>query len=159
MRDSMVIVVYDPEDPRTFQSLTEAVGEYQLDVIPCASQEAVRGIVESHQPVDVVVLSLRKPFEDSFRLLAEIQEKSPQTEVIFVAEFDEEMLQLWMEVIQRGAYEFLPKPFDPQELKHHVVHATEKHHPVRLRKRPPAESVRELKTAQRKNVSSAGGSR
>jgi DNA-binding NtrC family response regulator len=92
--------------------------------------------------VDVAVLNLSRPFEKSFRLLAEIQSKASQTEVIFVAQFDEQMLRAWMEVIQRGAYEFLPKPFDREELKHHVVNAAEKHHPVELRKRPPSESVK-----------------
>jgi DNA-binding NtrC family response regulator len=61
-----------------------------------------------------------------------------------------------MEVIQRGAYEFLPKPFDWEELKHHVVHAAEKHHPVELRKRAPAESVKNLNTSSKSRPSAAG---
>jgi len=154
MKDTISIVVCDPEDPRTLESVAEAVREYQSVLIPCASGEAVGAAIE-RQPVDVVVLNLQKPLEEAFRLLLEIQGKAPQAEVIFVAQFDDEMLWVWMEVIQRGAYEFLPKPFDPEELKHHVVHATEKHHPVRLRKRPPAESVKDLKATSKKKASAA----
>ena len=40
----------------------------------------------------------------------------------------------WMEVIQRGAYEFLPKPFGREDLEHYVVQAVERHGPVERRK-------------------------
>jgi DNA-binding NtrC family response regulator len=155
MRKPISIVVCDPEDPRTVESLAEAVKAYEVLLTPCASAEAVRAAVEIG-PVDVAVLNLQKPVAKSFGLLSEIQQKSPQTEVIFLAEFDTEILWVWMEVIQRGAYEFLPKPFDPGELKLHVLHATEKHHPVKLRKRPPAGSVKKLKPTSKENASAAG---
>jgi DNA-binding NtrC family response regulator len=41
---------------------------------------------------------------------------------------------------KRGAYEFLPKSLDLPELKRIFVQATE-NHPMKLQKRPPAESV------------------
>ena len=104
------------------------------------------------QPVDVVIVSLQKPLKEAFRLLSEIQMKAPQAEVIFVAEFADEMLRSWMEIIRRGAYEFLAKPLDPEELKYQVVRATEKHHPVRLQKRPFAETVKDLDATTKKKT-------
>jgi DNA-binding NarL/FixJ family response regulator len=82
-----------------------ALSQYQSVVIPCTSEEAVQAVIV-HRRVDVVVLNLSKPFEKCFRLLSDIQSKAPQTEVIFVAQFDERMLRAWMEVIQRGLMNF-----------------------------------------------------
>ena len=109
-----------------------------------------------HQSVDVVVLKLDKPFEPAFSLLSEIQRKAPHAEVIFVAQFDDEILWVWIEVIRRGAYEFLPKPLDREDLRHYVVSATEKHHAVEPRKRPPAESVKDVNASSTKRASAAG---
>ena len=71
-------------------------------------------------------------------------------EVIFISPFDEETRWLWIEAIRRGAYEFLPKPLDLLELKCVLIQATEKHHPVKFRKLPPAESVKDLTARARK---------
>jgi len=134
MKDTISIVVCDPDDPLTVGIVAEALKEYQSILIPCASRDALSAAIEC-QPVDVAVVNLQKPLEEAFCLLSEIQMKAPRVEVIFVAQFDDEMLRSWMEIIRRGAYEFLAKPLDPAELKHQVVRAAEKHHP--LQKRPP----------------------
>jgi len=94
-----------------------------------------------HRAVDAVILNLQKPFEQAFRFLAQIRTKAPKVEIIFVSPFDEETRWLWIEAIQRRAYEFLPKPLDLLELKRILLQATEKHHPMKFRKFPPAESV------------------
>jgi DNA-binding NtrC family response regulator len=155
MRQMISVAVFDREDSVTVTHVRDALKEYQSVIIPCASDEAVLGVI-GHQRVDVAILNLSKPFDGAFRLLAEIQAKSAQTEVIFVAHFDDELLRAWMEVIQRGAYEFLPKPLDREELKHHVVQAAEKYHPVERRKRPPAESVKDLNATSTNWASAAG---
>ena len=151
MKDTISIVVCDPDDPLTIGIVAEALKEYLSILIPCTSPEAVGAAIEC-QPVDVVVVNLQKPLKEAFRLLLEIQTKAPQAEVIFVAEFADDMLRSWMEIIRRGAYEFLVKPLDPTELKHQVVRATEKHHPVRLQKGLFAESVMDLNAAARKKT-------
>jgi DNA-binding NtrC family response regulator len=143
MRETTSVAVFDLEDPSTLRRVTDALIEYESVVIRCGSEEAVQALI-GHRRVDVVVMNLSKPFEGAFRLLSQIQIKSPQTEVIFVAHFDEETLQVWTTAIQRGSYEFLPKPLEREELKHYVVRAAEKHHCVQLRRRAPAQSVRVL---------------
>jgi len=152
MRHHISVAVFDWVDPVTVKSVTDALSQYESVVIPCTSEEAVQAVIV-HRRVDVVVLNLSKSFKKSFSLLSEMHSKAPDTEVIFVAQFDEQMLRAWMEVIQRGAYEFLPKPLDREELTLHVVRAAEKHHPVELRKRAPAESVKTLGTASKSRAS------
>ena len=143
MKHMIAVAVLDPNDPVTARSVKDALHEYQSVVIPCESRQAMQAAMMQQQ-MDVLVLKLGKPFDEDFRTLAEVQIKAPHAEVIFVAQFDDEMLQDWMEVIQRGAYEFLPKPLDRDELKHHLVRATEKHHPVEPRKRGYAISTKSL---------------
>ena len=155
MQQNISILVLDQEDPLTAKKVTEAIEEYQSLVIPCSSAEAILFTIQ-HKTVDVVILNLQKPFENAFHLLSEIKAKAPHTEVIFVSKFDNEALWVWMEVIQHGAYEFLPKPLDLPELKRILVQATEKHHPVTLRKRPPADSVKDLTAKARKRTGSSG---
>jgi len=141
MRHTSSVIVFAPCDPNTLRSVTDALTDDRSVIIPCGSENVLWAALQ-RQRIDVVILNLEKPFENAFRLLSEIQIRAPQAEVIFVAEFDDEILSTWIEVIQRGAYEFLPKPFDPDELRFQVVRATEKHHRLELRKRPPAESIR-----------------
>ncbi len=152
MQEAVSILVWDQDDPLTVKGVTEAIGEYQSILIPCSSVEAILFTLE-HKTVDVVVLNFQKPFESTFHLLSEIKTKAPQAEVIFVSPFDDETRWLWIEAIQRGAYEFLPKPLDLLELKRILVQATEKHHPMKLRKRPPAESLKDVTTRKRKGSS------
>ncbi|PYV38097.1 MAG: hypothetical protein DMG06_26450 [Acidobacteria bacterium] len=89
--------------------------------------------------VDVIILVLEKPFEKAYELLSQIKAGVAEVEVVFVSRFDDETL--WIEAIQRGAYEYLSKPLDLSELKRILVQATEKHHSVNVVKRPPADSV------------------
>jgi DNA-binding NtrC family response regulator len=155
MRHNISVAVFDPKDPATFNSVAEALKEYQSVVTPFASEAALRAAITRRQ-VDVAVLSLEKPFKEAFSLLREIQSKAPQAAVIFVARFDDEMLWAWMEVIQRGAYEFLPKPFDSEELKYQLLRAVEKHHPAQLRKCPPAESLKSSNGRSTRRTATAG---
>ena len=143
MKRMITVAVLDPKDPVTARSVKDALREYESVVIPCESKKAMHAALMQQQ-MDVVVLTLSEPFDEDFRTLAAVQIKAPHTEVIFVAQFDDEMLRAWMEVIQRGAYEFLPKPLDREELKHHLLRATEKHHPVHPRKREFATSTKSV---------------
>jgi DNA-binding NtrC family response regulator len=141
MEQPVSVLVLDQDDALTVRKVAEALEEYQSVVIPCTSPDALLSTVQ-HMSVDVVILSLKKPFEQTFHLLSEMKVKAPRVEVIFISKFDEETLWIWVEAIRHGAYEFLPKPLDLAELKCILVQATAKHRPLKLRKRPPAESIK-----------------
>src|SRR5262245_23239471 len=122
MRHIFSVIVFAPSDPTTLQSVTDALTDDRSVIIPCGSENVLWAALQ-RQRIDVVILNLEQPFEHAYRLLSEIQTKAPQAEVIFVAEFDPEIFSAWMDVIHRGAYEFLPKPFDPDELRFQVLRA------------------------------------
>ena len=154
MQDILSVIVFDPDDPLTLKKVSEAIKEYHSEIIHCSSPQAILDSIQK-KTVHVIVLHLEKPFEKVFRLLSEIKVIVPQVEVIFVSPFDDETRWLWMEAIQRGAYEFLPKPLDLRELKRTLVQASEKHHLLRLTKLPPAESVKDLTSRVHKRKASA----
>jgi DNA-binding NtrC family response regulator len=141
MEQPVSVLILDQDDALTARKVAEALEEYQSVVIPCSSPEALLFTVQ-HKSVDVVILSLQKPFEQTFHLLSEMKTKAPRVDVIFISKFDPETLWIWVEAIRRGAYDFLPKPLDLPELKCILVQAIAKHHPLKLRKRPPAESIK-----------------
>jgi DNA-binding response OmpR family regulator len=89
MQHAVCILVWDLDDPLTVKRVTEAVEAYQSAVIPCSSAEGVLFAIQ-HKTVDVVILSLQKPFKKAFNLLSEIKTKASQVEVIFVSEFDDD---------------------------------------------------------------------
>lgn len=71
-----------------------------------------------NSPFDAVLIDLSEPAERFFELVSFVKERSPETEVIFASTLRE--IQLWLEAIQRGAYDFIPKPLDRREL-HRIV--------------------------------------
>lgn len=71
-----------------------------------------------------VLLELLNPVQESLDLLSFIKDKSPTTEVIMISWFAEE--DLWIESIQRGAYDYLPKPLDRRELQRVMTNALER---------------------------------
>lgn len=154
MKQLSSVIVFDRENS-TLEDVKQALAEAQWEITPCASEEALPSIVES-SPVEVLVINLEKPFEGSFRLLSEIQTKAQEAQVIFVAPFDDDMRWVWMEVIQRGAYEFLPKPFEPEELRHHLIQASKKYHSRSLRKLRAAGFLNDLNRASLHKTTRAG---
>jgi len=155
MKESVSIVVLDREDPTTLESVKECLAEVDCEIVRCASEEALMGTITS-SPVEVLVINLEKPFERSFRLLSDIQTKARNTEVIFVALFDAETLWAWMEVIQRGAYEFLPKPFKPEELRYYLRQAIKKQRSKSRQTMPVAEFEKDMNSALLHKTADAG---
>jgi len=127
MRETLS-VLFANLDEATVKAVQNAVKDYPSDITSCSSIEAVREMVQQ-QSIDVVLLDLQQPFENSFDLLSELKDRSPQTEIVFVSRFDDE--KLWVEAMQRGAYDFLPTPLELSELKRVLVQATERHHPLK----------------------------
>ena len=155
MKQSTSIIVLDREDSTTLESVKNGLAEVDCEIVSCASGEALLSTIES-SPVDVLVINLERPFERSFRLLSEIQTKAQAAEVIFVALFDDETLWAWMEVIQRGAYELLPKPFKPEELKYYLRQAIKKRHSISRRPMPVAGFAESLNSAALQKTAQAG---
>lgn len=66
-------------------------------------------------PFGIVLLDLKMPGMDGLEVLRRIQEKYPQTLVIVITGYA--TIETAIEAMKRGAYDFLPKPFKPDQLR------------------------------------------
>ena len=73
---------------------------------------------------DIVILDLKMPGLSGMELLKIIKEDNPETIVIVITGYA--TVESAVEAMKLGAYDFLPKPFTPEELRIIVRRATEK---------------------------------
>ncbi len=91
------------------------------------SVEGLRRIDEG--PYDVVVLDIKMPRLDGIEILHDVKERHPDIEVIMVTGLSE--VQTAVQAMKLGAFDYLSKPFDPDELKHVVERALERRNLLR----------------------------
>jgi len=76
------------------------------------------------QPFDVVVTDLRMPGADGFEVLRAVKARSPETEVIMMTAYA--TVGDAVEAMKQGAYDYLQKPFDPDDASLVVARALER---------------------------------
>lgn len=105
----IVSEILEPEDCDVFhqESLRELANRLSLD-----------------PPFDAILIDVYHPVEKFVEMIPLLKELFPMTEVVFMSRVDDE--RLWIESIQHGAYDLLPKPLDKRELRRIVINAIEK---------------------------------
>ncbi len=73
---------------------------------------------------DLVLLDIKMPRMDGIEVLRDIKERHPDVEVIMVTGLSE--VQTAVKAMKLGAFDYLSKPFDPDELQHVVERALER---------------------------------
>ena len=76
------------------------------------------------QPFDVVVTDLRMPGADGFEVLRAVKARAPETEVIMMTAYA--TVGDAVEAMKQGAYDYLQKPFDPDDASLVVARALER---------------------------------
>jgi DNA-binding NtrC family response regulator len=87
------------------------------------------------QPFDVVVTDLKMPAADGFEVLRASKARAPETEVVMMTAYAS--VHDAVEAMKQGAYDYLQKPFDPDDASLVIARALE-----RKRLRAQAESLR-----------------
>jgi len=94
----------------------------------CEVSKAANGIeaLELIQatPFDIVLLDLKMPGMDGMEVLLRLRESRPETLVIVITGYA--TIETAIEAMKRGAYDFIPKPFKPDQLRIVVDRAMEK---------------------------------
>jgi DNA-binding NtrC family response regulator len=104
--------------------LTETLKANACEVVNAESPQRLEKALFEYAPFGAILMDLYEPVEEIFELIPIIKARDPKTEIIFVSRLAEE--DLWIESIQRGAYDYLPKPLDQNELRRVVNNALEK---------------------------------
>ncbi len=76
------------------------------------------------EPFDIVILDLKMPGMDGMKVLKKIKEDNPQAIVIVIT--GHATVESAVEAMKLGAYDFIPKPFTPDEFRAIVKRSLEK---------------------------------
>ncbi|MEM9177202.1 MAG: sigma-54 dependent transcriptional regulator [Myxococcota bacterium] len=116
-----ILVIDDDEALRESLELILSAEGYAVLTADCG--EAALDLVES-SPVDAVLCDLRMPGLDGFDLLPQISRQLPGVPIILMSAHGTD--DLAVEAIQRGAYDYLAKPFQPAEIRLTLLKAHER---------------------------------
>lgn len=119
--EGRLLVVDD--DPRMRQSLTDLLAMYNCHPdIAGSGREAINQLRQSRY--DVILLDLSMPEIDGFGVMDYINEESVDSLVIVVS--GESSFDAASNALRRGAYDYVKKPYAPQELLSTLTNALKK---------------------------------
>ena len=121
MNDLNVLFVDDEED--FLETLLKRMKKRDVNVGGVESGEKALELLES-EPVDVIVLDVRMPGMDGIQTLREIKKRYPLVEVIMLT--GHASLEVAIEGMELGAFDYLMKPVDIDELLYKIQDAYKK---------------------------------
>jgi DNA-binding NtrC family response regulator len=95
--------------------------DYEVETVLDPS-EALRRVDENGY--DVLVLDIMMPDIDGLQVLQHVKERHPDVDVVMMTGLSQ--IQTAVKAMKLGAFDYLPKPFDPDELKLAVDRALER---------------------------------
>lgn len=105
------------DDLFVLESLTSLLSEYGFSVHPFASgHDAVKEFVQ--EPVDLVLTDINMPGMDGIELLEKIRFLDNATPVLLMTAYAD--IDIAVKAIQKGAFDFILKPYSPPALLHAV---------------------------------------
>ena len=96
---------------------------FDFEVIEAPTGEAGIEIIESNQP-DILLLDNKLPGIQGIEVLEYIKKKQKSIIVVMITSYAS--LELAVKATSDGAYDFIPKPFTPQELKSSIENITKR---------------------------------
>jgi len=110
-----------------------AGGDFDVDAARSGLEALKR--IEEQPAVDVLVLDIMMPQIDGMEVLQRVKEAHPDIEVVMVTGLSQ--VDTAVRSMKLGAFDYLPKPFDPDELKQVVERALERRRLLREDDAPP----------------------
>jgi len=96
---------------------------FDFEVFEASTGEAGIEIIESNQP-DILLLDNKLPGIQGIEVLEYVRKKQYNIIVVMITSYAS--LELAVKATSDGAYDFIPKPFTPQELKSSIENITKK---------------------------------
>lgn len=121
-REREKILIVDDEDSIRKLVLKKLSGEgYQCQEAGSAEQALDR---LTSEPVGLVLLDVKMPGKSGIELLPELKARFPDTAVIMATATTD--ISVAIECMKQGAYDYITKPFDMEDILHSVRRALEK---------------------------------
>lgn len=132
------IMIVDDEAPFV-ETMTKRLQKRELIVISALSGEEALQKLAGNQNLDVVILDVKMPGLDGIETLRELKKALPLAEVIMLT--GHATVETAIEGMKLGAYDYLMKPCDIDQLMTKVEEATTK-------KRDHEEKIRDAKVKE-----------
>ncbi|MFQ5640061.1 MAG: sigma-54-dependent transcriptional regulator [bacterium] len=121
MASNNILIIDD--EPKMCKVLKFALEPHGYSVATSGSAE--EGLEKFAQDIfDLVITDLKMPGKDGLFVLASVKKRKPQTEVIMMTAYA--TAQNAVDAMKKGAYDYIIKPFEMDELKLKVKHIMEK---------------------------------
>ena len=134
MMNPLVLLV-DDEVPFV-ETMTKRLKKRNLNVNTAFSGKEALEVLDKNRNTDVVILDVKMPGMDGIETLGEIKKAFPLTEIVMLTGHG--TIESAIEGMKRGAYDYLLKPCEIDQLMLKVEEATQK-------KRNHEEKIREAK--------------
>jgi two-component system, NtrC family, response regulator AlgB len=117
-RESGLLEVLVVDDEKNIRSVLVACLESaRCSVVAAASLATARAAL-TRRHFDLALVDLRLGEENGLDLLPEVLAQSPSTEVVIITAYA--TISTAVDAIRRGACDYLPKPFTPEQIRHVV---------------------------------------
>ncbi len=120
LKKYVILIADDEEDVRDL--LTEVLDEEDYTIVTVDNGQKAVDFVAKNSP-DCVLLDVRMPVMDGMEAFLQIREITPDLPVIFITAYGSSDLAI--KAMKKGAYDYLTKPFDIEEVKIKVRKAIE----------------------------------
>jgi len=125
VKKGRILIVDDEEGIRVMLSVGLEREGYEVD-LASDGESALKLLLDEQAPVDLVIMDLKMPGMDGLEALRQIKASRPDLLVVLITAFS-----TWAtacEAMRLGAYDYIRKPFDTEELKRMVNRALEMKH-------------------------------
>jgi DNA-binding NtrC family response regulator len=123
-----ILIVDDEED--MLEGLRRIFSQHLQEVEVTATPRARQALrLVRQMPVDLVLLDIRMPEVDGFELLEALRKEDPWVTVIMMTAYGS--IEIAVEAMRRGAYDFITKPFAKEPLLRAVHKGLERNRLIR----------------------------
>ena len=133
-----LVMLVDDEVPFV-EALTKRLKKRNLNILTAFSGREALQTLDKHRNIDVVILDVKMPDLDGIETLREIKKAYPVTEVVMLT--GHATVESAIEGMRFGAYDYLMKPCEIEQLMTKVEEATKK-------KRAHEEKIREARVKE-----------
>ncbi|RLC18629.1 MAG: response regulator [Deltaproteobacteria bacterium] len=117
------IMLVDDEVPLV-ETMAKRLATRNFEIIKAFSAEEGLEKLKDNQNLDVIVLDIKMPGMDGIEALKKIKKQTPLVEIIMLT--GNATIESAIDAMKLGAYDFLMKPFDIEELAGKVEAAAKK---------------------------------
>ncbi|CAM2065975.1 Response regulator [Sulfidibacter corallicola] len=118
----LLIVDDDPAILKTMKAIARHHRHLETEVVDQPAKASEK--IQNNAPYHIILTDLVMPGITGVDLLRMAKAKSPDTKVILVASFGDQ--QILMDAIKYGVYDYIHKPFRPEELNLMLNNCTER---------------------------------